>query len=111
VFDPLPGERRWGAALLLDGNVGIGGDPVALLARCADLLRFGGQVLVEVEPPGRASERLVVRVESPTGDASPWFPWARVGADGIDHVARAAGLVPRGISFADDRWFARAVKP
>src|SRR5207253_2151277 len=27
VFDRLPGERRWATALLLDGNVGIGGSP------------------------------------------------------------------------------------
>src|SRR4029453_1954232 len=26
VFDPIPGEGRWGTVLLLDGNVGIGGD-------------------------------------------------------------------------------------
>ena len=31
VFAPLPGEGRWYTALLADGNVGIGGDPVALL--------------------------------------------------------------------------------
>ena len=33
VFDAVPGEGRWQSALLADGNVGIGGDPVALLAR------------------------------------------------------------------------------
>ena len=26
VFDPLPGEGRWASVLLLDGNIGIGGD-------------------------------------------------------------------------------------
>ena len=30
LADQLPGEGRWGTALLLDGNVGIGGD----VARC-----------------------------------------------------------------------------
>ena len=48
VFDRLPGERRWGTVLLLDGNIGIGGDPVRLLRRCADLVRPRGQVLAEV---------------------------------------------------------------
>lgn len=38
VFEPLPGEGRWDTALLLDGNVGIGGDPAALLHRMAQLL-------------------------------------------------------------------------
>ena len=32
VFAPLPGEGRWGTALLADGNVGIGGDPVRCCA-------------------------------------------------------------------------------
>ena len=27
VFDPLPGQGRWGTALLADGNIGIGGLP------------------------------------------------------------------------------------
>src|SRR5206468_10570518 len=31
VFDPLPRPGGWGTALLLDGNVGIGGDPGRLL--------------------------------------------------------------------------------
>ena len=34
VFDPVPGEGRWRTVLLADGNVGIGGDPVALLRGC-----------------------------------------------------------------------------
>ena len=42
VFDRLPGEGRWTCALLADGNIGIGGDPVALLRRVAHLLRPGG---------------------------------------------------------------------
>ena len=31
VFEPVPGEGRWQTLLLADGNVGIGGDPFALL--------------------------------------------------------------------------------
>lgn len=38
VFDSLPGEGRWDTVLLMDGNVGIGGDPRALLDRVAGLL-------------------------------------------------------------------------
>ena len=64
VFDPLPGEGRWGSVVLLDGNVGIGGDPVALLARARRLMAPGGVALVEVEPPGRPSQRLRVRLET-----------------------------------------------
>jgi len=110
VFAPLPGERRWGAALLLDGNVGIGGDPVALLTRAAELVRPGGQVVAEVTPPGTPTGALTVRLES-AGGAGPWFPWARVGADGFAGLAAAAGLEPRGLDDGGGRWFARAARP
>ncbi|MBO0769649.1 MAG: class I SAM-dependent methyltransferase, partial [Solirubrobacterales bacterium] len=43
VFGELPGS--WQTALLLDGNIGIGGDPVRLLRRLAQLLHPTGVVL------------------------------------------------------------------
>ena len=49
VFGPLPGEGTWGQVLLADGNIGIGGDPLRLLHRAAQLLRPGGSVLVETD--------------------------------------------------------------
>ena len=107
VFGRLPGEGRWGAVLLLDGNVGIGGKPVALLARAGRLLRPGGTVLAEVEPPGRPSEALTVRIEAANAGAGPWFPWATVGADGVAALARAAGLSLVALEQWGDRWFAR----
>lgn len=110
VFDPLPGERRWGTVLLLDGNVGIGGDPVALLARAGALVRPGGVVVVEVDPPGAPTEALTVRVES-AGGAGPWFPWARVGADAVGGLAARAGLSAGPAVAAAGRWFVRAVTP
>jgi SAM-dependent methyltransferase len=109
VFAPLPGEGRWGTALLLDGNIGIGGDPATLLARAAALLRPGGHLVAEVEPPGHATEHLTVRVEAPDGTAGPWFPWARVGADDVGRLAARAGLGSVAIEEGPDRWFARAV--
>jgi SAM-dependent methyltransferase len=110
VFDPLPGEGSWGSVLLLDGNVGIGGDPVALLARCAQLLRAGGQLVAQVESPGASTQRLRVRVESRRG-AGRWFPWAQVAADDFAPLARRAGLDPTDTLHPDTRWFARASKP
>lgn len=110
AFDPLPGEGRWSSVLLLDGNVGIGGDPVALLARCAALLRPGGQLVAEVEPPGVAARSLTVRLES-DGVTTRWFPWAQVGADDAAGLAATAGLRSAGRTEADGRWFARAVRP
>ncbi len=111
VFDPLPGEGRWGSAVLLDGNIGIGGDPLALLRRVRSLLAPGGEALVEVEPPGTVSETLTVRIEGAPGEGvGPWFPWARVGADDIARLAAGAGLAPAGFALARGRWFARAAR-
>jgi len=110
VFGPLPGEGRWGTALLLDGNVGIGGDPISLLERCRELVRPGGVVLAEVAPPGAPSAPVTVRVET-AGRAGPWFEWAVVGADAWAALATAAGLVPRGFESAGDRWFGQGVRP
>jgi SAM-dependent methyltransferase len=91
VFDRLPAEGRWGAALLADGNLGIGGDPDALLRRGAELIAPAGLLLVEVEPE-EVDERAVVRVEGPDGRFGPAFPWARLGVTATLRRARAAGL-------------------
>ncbi|WP_078891838.1 class I SAM-dependent methyltransferase [Streptomyces sp. NRRL S-350] len=93
VFDRLPAEGRWGAALLADGNLGIGGDPDALLRRGAELIAPDGRLLVEVEP-AEVDERSTVRVQGPDGRLGPPFPWARLGAAATLRRARAAaGLV------------------
>jgi SAM-dependent methyltransferase len=110
VFGPLPGEGRWGTVLLIDGNVGIGGDPVALLARAAGLVRPGGHVVAEVEPPGATTRTMTARLESSRG-VSPWFAWATVGADQFDRLAVAAGLRAVGLDVGGERWFGRAVRP
>ncbi len=52
VFDPLPGAGRWASALLLDGNIAIGADPVRLLGRLRGLLRPGGVIVVEFDRGG-----------------------------------------------------------
>jgi len=99
VFDRLPGAGRWATVLLLDGNVGIGGQPEALLERVAGLLRPEGIVLVEVEPGSIAVSRVRVRLHD--GPAtSEWFPWGRVGAEELVGLAGAADMVVR------ERWTA-----
>ncbi|MFJ3217479.1 SAM-dependent methyltransferase [Kitasatospora sp. NPDC086801] len=93
VFDRLPAEGRWGAALLADGNLGIGGDPDALLRRGAELIAPDGLLLVEVEP-AEVDEQVTVRVEGPDGRLGPAFPWARLGtAAALRRARAAAGLV------------------
>jgi SAM-dependent methyltransferase len=103
VFAALPGAGRWRSALLLDGNVGIGGDPAALLRRVAAVLSDDGRVLVEVGPPDSASGVQLVRLEC-GGQVGAPFPWASVGADGVAAVAgelRVHDVWPGG-----GRWFA-----
>jgi SAM-dependent methyltransferase len=106
VFEPLPGEGRWRTVLLFDGNIGIGGDPTALLHRIRDLLRPDGTALVEVDRPGSVTLRSEARVETQT-HVGPWFPWAWVGADELAALARAADLAITGWSRPTGRWIAR----
>jgi SAM-dependent methyltransferase len=101
----VPLEARWRTVLLLDGNIGIGGDAAELLRHAADLLAPGGQILVELEAPDRASPARRVRLES--GRAiSDWMPWHFVGADEIGAPARAAGLAVEELWVEGGRWFA-----
>ncbi|MFG2961456.1 class I SAM-dependent methyltransferase [Streptomyces sp. NPDC048291] len=110
VFDRLPGEGHWGTVLLMDGNVGIGGDPVALLARLRDLLRPGGCLLAEADPQD-VDERLVVRVEDGDGRHGRPFPWARVGTTALLGAADVAGWIPTGRWTKDDRHFLELRRP
>ncbi len=107
VFGPVPGAGRFGAALLLDGNVGIGGDPAALLRRVRELLVPAGTVLAELEAPGAGLRCASVRLRGPGGEASAPFPWARVGADAIGPAAATAGLAVSACWEDGGRWFAR----
>jgi SAM-dependent methyltransferase len=106
VFAALPGEGRWRHLLLADGNVGIGGDPVVLLRRCAGLVHPLGTVLCETEPPGRPLRRCRVRLERPDGTHSAWFGWAYLGLDALAAAAPAAGAAVAETWTEAGRWFA-----
>jgi SAM-dependent methyltransferase len=103
VFSALPGAGTWRSALLLDGNVGIGGDPAALLRRVAAMLSSGGRLLVEVEPPGAPTGVELVQLECGGRLGAP-FPWGRVGVDGL--AAVAAPLLVHELWRGGLRWFA-----
>ncbi|WP_262285329.1 class I SAM-dependent methyltransferase [Micromonospora sp. MA102] len=109
LFDPLPAEGRWRHVVLLDGNIGIGGDPGRLLRRCRELLHADGTVLVELDPPGSGSWQGRVRVVSGRY-RGPSFGWARLDTRAVHETAAAAGLAVREVFQADDRWFAELVR-
>jgi len=88
VFDRLPGEGRWPHALLIDGNIGIGGDPAALLARVkAILLPRGGELLVETAAAAELDERHELRF----GDQGAAVPWASIGSKALIALAEPLG--------------------
>ena len=74
IFDEVPGAGTWGSALLFDGNIGIGGDPEALLARVRRVLRPAGRALVEVEPPDVRTASFLVRAGSAGGAGGRLVP-------------------------------------
>ncbi len=92
VESRLPGEGRWGTALLIDGNVGIGGDPGRLIRRCAGLLRAGGLLLVEADPDPWADDREPVRLAAGDGRRAEPLPWARLGRIALARIAPDADL-------------------
>jgi SAM-dependent methyltransferase len=96
VFEPLPGTGRWQTVLLADGNVGLGGDPLRVLRRSAELLKRGGHCVVEFESVVTGIRTGWVRLES-SNTIGPWFRWASVGIDCAAELADEAGLTLTGI--------------
>ena len=106
IFGDVPGAGSWRTALLLDGNIGIGGDPVRLLTRLRSLLSAEGAVLVELDPPGAATSAARARLEL-ADESSDWFSWARVAACEAAAVAADAGMTMDWEWSCAGRWFAR----
>jgi len=104
VFE-RPTTSEWRTVLLLDGNIGIGGDATRLLRRVAELLAPGGAALVELEPPARAPRDRRVRLVGARA-TSDWVPWHFVDSDEIDGLAAAAGFAVAERWRAGERWFA-----
>jgi SAM-dependent methyltransferase len=106
VFSPVAGEGRWQHVLLVDGNIGIGGDPHRLLHRCRELVAPGGEVIVELDPPGSGSWRGQVRIHH-HGRTSHPFPWAAVSVDDLPDLAGLAAFAVIEAWEQARRWFVR----
>ncbi|MFF7964797.1 class I SAM-dependent methyltransferase [Streptomyces sp. NPDC007903] len=91
VFDRLPVENGWQTVLLIDGNIGIGGDPRGLLRRCGALIAPTGRLVIEVVCQD-VEEFFTARFEDVHGHNGPMFPWARLGSGALHRVAEDIGL-------------------
>jgi hypothetical protein len=104
LADPLPGEGRWGTALLLDGNVGIGGDIPGLLCRCQDLVGPGGLIICEVDSDPERHEAYHVVLSDGRG-RSVAIPWASIGGRALQRLAAGLDLITAEEWCADHRVF------
>jgi SAM-dependent methyltransferase len=102
VFEPLPGTGLWQTVLLVDGNVGLGGDPRRILGRAFELLARGGRCVAEFEAEAIGVCSRWVRLES-AGEVGPWFRWASVGVDSAAALAAQVGLTLTSVSLVGGR--------
>lgn len=105
VFEPIPGEGRWDTVLLADGNIGIGGAPVALLRRSTELLNRWGRVVCDLAPPLTGIRCHDVRLVTGLKRSHP-FPWSEVGPEAVEGLATRAGLRVAQLGDHDGRWYA-----
>ncbi|GAA3350963.1 class I SAM-dependent methyltransferase [Amorphoplanes nipponensis] len=109
VFGQLPGHGRWRHLLLADGNIGIGGDPVALLRRCRELLGSDGRLHAEVSAAGTrswAGEASVRAAGTADTAGSATFRWAEVAAEDLAALAELSALRVTETWREAGRWFA-----
>jgi rSAM/selenodomain-associated transferase 1 len=92
LVDQLPGEGRWGTALLLDGNVGIGGDVPALLLRCRDLVGPGGLIICETDPDPDRDDRYDLVLTDAQRCSEP-MAWVSLGIRSLQGIAATLDLI------------------
>jgi SAM-dependent methyltransferase len=107
LTEPVP--AGFGTALLLDGNVGLGGTPAGTARLLADLAAAaapGARLLVSGRATrGRAWRGLTVRTEY-RGVAGPWSPWLVPSLDGLTILAAGTGWRQRLAVRAGSRYWA-----
>lgn len=106
IFDELPGAGTWQSALLLDGNIGIGGAPARLLERVRALPAGSGELLAELQPhePGRLRHARRWRHLMARARGSPGH-WSRRWTSTRSPPGAASTRLHHG-----GRWFARLLK-
>jgi SAM-dependent methyltransferase len=110
IFDEVPHARRWRSALLLDGSIGIGGDPEGLMRRVGEVLAGQGRLLVETGHPNQPTEHLDVRIETALR-CGPWFRWSLVSHVDMAALARTSGFHLTEAWEEDGRYFAQLDRP
>jgi SAM-dependent methyltransferase len=107
VFSPVPQAGNWRSALLLDGNIGIGGNVARLLRRCRQLIAPHGTLLVEADPDDDMDASYQAVLEDRDGNRSEPFAWARMGRRGLEAQAPAAGWTVAATERLQGRVFCR----
>lgn len=91
IEQPLPAEGRWGTVLLIDGNIGIGGDVTRLLTRCRDLVSPGGLIICEVDASTHRHDQAELTLRSRRAASIP-LAWSRIGASVLSELAARLDL-------------------
>ncbi len=110
IFGEVPHEGLWQTALLVDGNIGIGGDISQLLERSAGLLRESGEILIELDARHDHESRYTGEVLDARGRRSASFPWAEIGRDRLIALLPALNLRLADHWMVDGRSFCRLAK-
>ena len=92
VFDAVPAAGIWQTVLLVDGNIGIGGDVRAMLERCRELLSPTGEIVIELHDDVDLDNTYVGQLVDARGDKSAFFPWAEIGLNPLTRIAEELGL-------------------
>ena len=109
VFDSVPRAGSWQTVLLVDGNIGIGGDVHALLRRCAELVAPEGEIVVELHADRDMNSVYSGQLVGTDGGVSESFPWAQIGLNPMVDVADDLGLIFRQAWELGGRTFCRLV--
>lgn len=107
IFDRVPREGHWQTVLLVDGNVGIGGDVRALLRRCMQLVADGGDIVIELHDDRDMHDSYTAHLVGTDGGLSEIFPWAQIGINPMVDLSIELGLCFRQAWESSGRTFCR----